>query len=136
MSSKPIRLSRKGLVTKRKREGLYLLPVPLVEALELPLVVERTKQKPHAVYVYDIPKHASAFKNGSYISTRHLPLSHSRLLIEVFQVSTSQERAFDKRFHHYVCISLPTPLNMWCQRYAPQIYKFIPKATNFLRTIF
>ena len=28
----------------------YLLLVPLVEALELPFVVERTEQKPHAEY--------------------------------------------------------------------------------------
>ena len=37
---------------KKKRESHYLLPVLLLEALELPISVERTTQKPHAEYVY------------------------------------------------------------------------------------
>ena len=36
---------------KKKCARTLLLPVPLVEALVMPIAVERTTQKPHAEYV-------------------------------------------------------------------------------------
>ncbi len=40
---------------------------------------------------------------GIYISTRHLPFAAFLTVIEVFQVSTSQERASSKRFPLCLC---------------------------------
>lgn len=69
--SKSLPDTRLGKVVKRKKAwGLYRLPVPLIEALELPCMVERATQKPHAnMYIY---AHAYAHAHGcemTYIST-------------------------------------------------------------------
>jgi len=52
------------------REILYLLPVPLLEALELPITVERANpQKPHAEY--DTPPNVTLSRYAGIIVHIH-----------------------------------------------------------------
>ena len=85
----------------KKRENLTACSFLLAEALELPISVERANlQRPHAEYEYANIETLSRFNIGRiYISTRHLPFAASLTeIFEIFQVSTSQERASSKRF--------------------------------------
>ena len=85
----------------KKRENLTACSFLLAEALELPISVERANlQRPHAEYEYANIETLSRFNIGRInISTRHLPFAASLTeIFEIFQVSTSQERASSKRF--------------------------------------
>ena len=86
---------------QKKRENLTACSFLLAEALELPISVERANlQRPHAEYEYANIETLSRFNIGRInISTRHLPFAASLTeIFEIFQVSTSQERASSKRF--------------------------------------
>ena len=96
-----------GIWLIKKAWESYLILVPLVEALELPISVERanlqsltqnvlnaTAQHSRAVWWQNIHFHISHLLFATYLTE-----------IEVFQVSTSQEGASSKRFSK--CCSYP-----------------------------
>ena len=81
---------------KKKCARTLLLPVPLVEALVMPIAVERTTQKPHAEYV--IMHQRPTLSRPLLAEYKHIHKASTVVsfltAIEIYQISTSQERAF------------------------------------------
>ena len=84
-----------------------MLPISRIEALELPIAVRRTTQKPHADMIY-YKYVINTTCLWIYHSTRHLLSASFLTPNEIFQVSTSRERASSKRFS-YVCFPPTEP---------------------------
>lgn len=73
---------------KKMREDSYLLSVPLSEALELPIGVERTAQKPHAEYTHPLSgrhSRAAPMQRRTYPHKTSIAVS-SLTPIEIFQI--------------------------------------------------
>ena len=91
-----------GNAQKIARESVLLSLVPHIEALALPLVVERATQKP----TLNICHHAcqSYQQERMHISHRHLPLPHSwHQCLRTCKIRNRQEQSVSKRFFiHYV----------------------------------
>ena len=78
------------------------LSVPLSEALELPISVERTMCRASRKYMHLIDLDALAPWSGrNYIFTKASTIVSFLTEIEIFQVSESQERAFGYRIQSY-----------------------------------
>lgn len=87
-----------GCYIKRESARALLLPVPHLEALELPIGVERTTQKPHAEYVIIAAETRVPAATEYTYPTKASTAVSSLTPIEIFQIPKCQERASSKRF--------------------------------------
>lgn len=112
--------SHKGRIKNDSVRVLFSCPLSQLEALELPDIVERATQRPHANMYMTANSNAHALTGGLKI---HIPTSaiyccHILDYInEIFQVSSCQERARSKR-QSYVNIPPTVPISGLCRRYA------------------
>ena len=103
---------------KRKAQGLYLLPVPQLEAFALPGFVERTTQRPRA-NMHHNPTRCSRIHAGLTNIHIHKGVRRCPFLTnpESCEVSNCQERALSNAFQ-YLSASRPVPISGLCGRYA------------------
>lgn len=79
---------------QKKRESLYLLLVTLFEALDCPSLYERATQRPHAnMYMHISYVHTHECHAQNTYPQKTSTVASFLTVIEIFQISKSQERA-------------------------------------------
>ena len=83
------------LYTSKKRDNNFA--VPLVEALVLPFIPNSNTEPTYYAYIFKV-----RIRVHAYTHRRHLCVAVFRNVCEIYQISTSQNKALKTLYHHVI----------------------------------